>query len=163
MVPLFRVLLGSSTNPTPEDGTMESFIQQYEKEIIGHLSGFDRLVLRGTLRALAVKSGMMSYLWNVGVQLKDLGKHFNEKTEQLKEASLEAAKKLKRPIVYLASGKTDKENMAREIVKRDGIDAGLICVLTSVEQCQTYEVYRNREKKQIELVPRIRECLFLYR
>jgi hypothetical protein len=30
---------------------MERFMQQYEKEIIGHLSGFDRLVLRGTLRA----------------------------------------------------------------------------------------------------------------
>jgi len=162
MVPLFRVLLGSATSPTPEEGTMERFIQQYEKEIIGHLSGFDRLVLRGTLRALAVKSGMMSYLWNVGVQLKDLGKHFNEKTEQLKEASLELAKRLNRPIVYLASAKTVKEDMAREFAKRDGIDPGLICVLTSVEQCQTYEVYRNREKKQIELAPRIRKCLFLY-
>ena len=141
---------------------MEMFIQQYEKEIIGHLSGFDRLVLRGTLRALAVKSGMMSYLWNVGVLLKDLGKHFKEKSEQLKEASLEAAKKLQRLIEYLPSPKTSKEHTAREIAKRDGIDEGLICVLTAVEQCQTYEVYRNRDKKQIELAPRIRKCLFLY-
>lgn len=141
---------------------MGKFIQLYEKDIIGHLSGFDRLVLRGTLRALAVKSGMMSYLWNVGVQLKELGKHFNEKTEQLKEASLEAAKTLNRPIVYLACAKTSKEDMAREIAKADSIDEGLICVLTAVEQCQTYEVYRNRDKKHIELAPRIRKCLFLY-
>ena len=40
---------------------MDSFITQYEKHIIGHLTGFDRLVLRGTLRALAVKNGMMNY------------------------------------------------------------------------------------------------------
>jgi len=45
---------------------MDTFIQQYEKDVIGHLRGFDRLVLRGTLRALAVKSGMLSSLWNVG-------------------------------------------------------------------------------------------------
>ena len=36
---------------------MDKFIKQYEKEVIGYLSGFDRLVLRGTLRALAVKNG----------------------------------------------------------------------------------------------------------
>ena len=141
---------------------MEQFIQHYEKEIIGHLSGFDRLVLRGTLRALAVKSGMLSYLWNIGVLLKDVGSLFREKSHQLKEASLEAAKRLNRPIVYLPSAKTDKEDMAREIARRDNISDGLICVLTSVEQCQSYEVYRNREKKEIELQPRLRKCLFLY-
>lgn len=155
-------MLESTKTPTPEEGAMERFIQQYEKEIIGHLSGFDRLVLRGTLRALAVKSGMLSYLWNVKVLLKDAGKLFNEKSQQLKEASLEAANRLNRPIVYLASAKTSKEDMARQIAERDGIDNGLICVLTSVEQCQTYEIYRNRETKHIELEPRIRKCLFLY-
>ncbi len=162
MAPLFRVMLESTKTPTPEEGAMERFIQQYEKEIIGHFSGFDRLVLRGTLRALAVKSGMLSYLWNVGVLLKDAGKLFNEKSQQLKDASMEAAKTLKRPIVYLPSSKTGKEDMAREIARRDGIDDGLICVLTTVEQCRTYEIHRNRETKHIELEPRIRKCLFLY-
>ena len=66
---------------------MDNFIAQYEKQIIGHLSGFDRLVLRGTLRALAVKSGMMNYLWNVKVRLKDCGQLFLDKSKQLKEAS----------------------------------------------------------------------------
>jgi hypothetical protein len=162
MAPLFRVMLESTKTPTPEEGAMERFIHQYEKEIIGHLSGFDRLVLRGTIRALAVKSGMLSYLWNVGVLLKDAGKLFNEKSKQLKEASLEAANRLNRPVVYLASAKTGKEDMARQIAERDAIDSGLICVLTSVEQCQTYEIYRNRATKHIQLEPRIRKCLFLY-
>ena len=62
-----------TTTYTKEDA-MDTFIAQYEKQIIGHLTGFDRLVLRGTLRTLAVKSGMMSYLWNIGVRLKDCGK-----------------------------------------------------------------------------------------
>ena len=155
-------MLESAKTPTPEEGAMERFIQQYEKEIIGHLSGFDRLVLRGTLRALAVKSGMLSYFWNIGVMLKDAGKLFNEKSQQLKDASMEAAKTSKRPIVYLPSSKTAKEEMARQIAERDDIDSGLICVLTTVEQCQTYEIHRNRETKHIELEPRIRKCLFLY-
>jgi len=141
---------------------MDTFIQQYEKDIIGHLSGFDRLVLRGTLRALAVKSGMLSYLWNVGIRLKDVGKCFQEKSQQLKVASCEQANRQGRPVIYLASPKTDKEATALEIARKDGIKEGLICILTSVEPCQTYEVFRNREEKKVELQPRIRKCLFLY-
>ena len=141
---------------------MDSFIQQNEKEIIGHLTGFDRLVLRGTLRALAVKSGMMSYLWNVGVKLKDCGKLFLEKSTQLKEASCEQAKRQGRPVVYLPSAKANKEEKAQQIAQKDGVSQGLICILTAVEPCQSYEVFRNREQKKLELVPRIRKCLFLY-
>ena len=59
MAPLLAVYVGGqhSANDTQEDAT-DKFIQQYEKDSIGHLSGFNRLVLRGTLRALVVKSGM---------------------------------------------------------------------------------------------------------
>jgi len=141
---------------------MDSFIAQYEKQIIGHLSGFDRLVLRGTLRALAIKSGMMSFLWNTGVQLKDCGKLFLDKSKQLKEASCAQAHRENRPVIYLPSPRTNKEQEALKIVQHDGIRNGLICVLTAVEPCQTYEIFRNRAQKKLELRPRIRKCLFLY-
>jgi hypothetical protein len=35
-------------------------------------------------------------------------------------------------------------------------------VLTSVEPCRTFEIYRNRDTKHLELQPRVRKCLFLY-
>lgn len=44
---------------------MKSFIQKYEKDVMGSLSGFDRLVFRGTLRRLSFREGMASYLWSV--------------------------------------------------------------------------------------------------
>jgi hypothetical protein len=50
--------------------------------------------------------------------------------------------------------------VARGIASADGIREGLICVLTCVEPCMSYEVYRNREKKLLELVPRQRKCKF---
>jgi hypothetical protein len=45
---------------------------------------------------------------------------------------------------------------------RDGIDHGLICVLSCVEPCLSFEVGPNPEKKQLELKHRLRKCLFLY-
>ncbi len=141
---------------------MEQFIQHYGKDIIGHLSGFDRLVLRGTLRALAVKNGMFNYLWHAQVLLKDFGSWVHEKSAQLKAASLAEAQRLQRPIVYLRSPQESKEEVARQIAQRDGMEKGLIAVLTAVEPCQSYEVFRSREGKKLELQPRVRKCMFLY-
>ncbi len=141
---------------------MEQFIQQYQKDIIGHLSGFDRLVLRGTLRVLAVKSGMLDYLWHVGVLLKDFGKFSQQKSTQLKTASCAQAQRQKRPTVYLNSPQIDKEKVARQMARQEGIKKGLIAILTAVEPCQSYELYRNGQTKKLELQPRWRKCLFLY-
>ncbi len=50
---------------------MENFVRAHEKEVIGLLNGFDRLVFRGTIRRLALVGGMASYLHAVRVLLKD--------------------------------------------------------------------------------------------
>jgi hypothetical protein len=67
---------------------MDTFIQKYEPHVTGVLSGFDRLVFRGTLRELAVTGGMMDFLWHVGVLLKDFGAYAEATTRRLKQASL---------------------------------------------------------------------------
>jgi hypothetical protein len=41
----------------------------------GTLSGFHRLVFRGTLRSMAHDEGMKRYLWANQVMLKDFGSH----------------------------------------------------------------------------------------
>ena len=62
----------------------------------------------------------------------------------------------------LWSPKTDKEALARSIAEKDGIKEGLICVLESIEPCRSYEIFRNRDQKRLELVGRWRKCKFLY-
>jgi hypothetical protein len=83
-------------------------------------------------------------------------------TRRLIEASLAAAEEAQRPVEYLESPKTRKDEYARNIALDDDIRDGLICVLTCVEPCKTYEIYRNRERKRLELKPRMRKCKFLY-
>ena len=39
---------------------------------------------------------------------------------------------------------------------------GLICVLTCVEPCVSFDIHRNRETKHLELVTRLRKCLHVY-
>lgn len=141
---------------------MEPFIQKYQQEVMGKLSGFDRLMIRGTQRALANVAGLMTYLSYIGVLLKDFGGFVEQTSKRLKNASLAAAERLDRPIRYLSSSRTRKEDVARAIAARDGIEEGLICVLTCVEPCMSYSVGGDRAGKKLVLRPCLRKCLHLY-
>lgn len=141
---------------------MQSFMQKHEDAVIGTLSGFDRLVLRGTLRSLAYAGGMMKHLAALGVLLKNFGEYAQSVTEQLKRSVTEVAVAAGRPVRYLASSRTSKEQVARAIAATDTIQEGLICILTCVEPCVSYEIYRDKEAKLLRLKPRYRKCLFLY-
>ncbi len=70
---------------------MHEFITKRHDKIAGTLSGFDRLVFRGTLRSIAHDAGMQRYLWANQVLLKDFAAHAEQVTGGLKEASLAEA------------------------------------------------------------------------
>jgi len=141
---------------------MHEFIAKHQDKIAGTLSGFDRLVFRGHLRSIGHPQGMMNYLWTNQILLKNFGAHVEKVTEHLKEASLAQAKASARPVKYLNSSQTDKETIARDILAHDGVRSGLVCVLSCVEPCWTFQIHRNRESKRLELQLRPGKCLFLY-
>jgi hypothetical protein len=141
---------------------MDAFIQKYQENVTGVLSGWDRLVLRGTVRSLAFAAGMMDFLRCMGVLLKDFGAFVEEKTKVLRAASIEAARRLGRPVRYLPSSRVRKEKIARDIAQADGITDGLICVLTCVEPCMSYEIRKSHSQKRLLLRPCTRKCLHLY-
>ncbi|HLG19649.1 MAG TPA: hypothetical protein VI895_07525 [Bdellovibrionota bacterium] len=141
---------------------MKLFVQKHCRSIIGILSGFDRLVFRGTLRQLAYAEGMKTYLSFSDILLKDFSRHVQQATQQVKEGATAVAEKNNRPLIYLESPRESKEEMAQKILRRDKIERGLICVFTAVEPCRSYDIFRNREKKKLELVLRRRKCLHVY-
>lgn len=141
---------------------MKTFVQNHAEDVIGVLSGFDRLLFRGTIRQLSHRGGMMSYLLFRGILLKDFGAHSAAMTELVKDAVASAVRERGRPVIYLQSSTLRKDDRAREIARRDGITQGSIALLTCVEPCQSYEIYRNRATRKLELQPRRRKCLFLY-
>ena len=141
---------------------MESFLEKFGDHVIGVLNGFDRLVFRGTLRRIVFVRGMMSYLFAANILLKDFSRHVSSVSSHLKDTSLAAASRASRPVQYLASSGTLKQKVAQRIAEKDRIREGLVCILKSVEPCMSYDVYRNRETKRLELVTRRRKCLHLY-
>jgi hypothetical protein len=151
-----------NTTSEEERSAMKEFIAKHQDQIAGVLCGFDRLVFRGTLRSISYVKGMMNYLWAKQVRLTEFGGHVERVSERVKQACKAKAEALGRPVKYLASAGESKEEVARGIAAREKIKEGLVCVLSCIEPCRTFEVYRNRETRQLELVARTRKCLFLY-
>jgi hypothetical protein len=138
------------------------FIQPFGDKITGVLSGFDRLVLRGSLRAIVFPQGMKNLLWHKQILLKEFASWAQRMTEQLKHACCPAARDQNRPILYVPSAATDKDQLARQIAAQDGITHGLVVILTCVEPCMSFDIYRNQNQKKLELLYRPRKCLALY-
>jgi hypothetical protein len=107
------IVVFEDTAVRQEENAMNEFMAKLGDQIMGDLSGFDRLGLRGTLRAISYKQGMEGYLSGSSVLLKNFARHVHEVSTQPKRASLAAAQKLGREIRYLASPQQDKDKVAR--------------------------------------------------
>jgi hypothetical protein len=120
-----------------KENAMNDFIAKYQDQLTGVLSGYDRLVFRGTLWKDRL-SGMKGYLWAHGLGAKDFGCHAEQVSKRMKEASLAPLLAAGREVRYLNSGKDNKQQIALEIAARDGIVEGPICALTAVELCSSH-------------------------
>ncbi len=141
---------------------MSSFLQQHVDSVMGLISGWDRMRLRGTLRLLANVSGMGCFLRYTHRLLKDFGEFALASSRMVREASLKVAEAAQRPVVHLPSASINKEEQARQIAARDGVKEGLICVLTAVESCGSYDIRSNKQAGLLELVHAPRKCQHLY-
>ncbi len=82
---------------------MQQFVTRYHDRIRGVLSGFDRVMFRGTLRRISSLQGLSTYLAYMGVLLKDFGTWSANLTKCLRDASDAVAAKAGRPVQYLPS------------------------------------------------------------
>lgn len=141
---------------------MERFRARHSDRIIGVLSGFDRILLRGTLRSLCYVQGLDKFLGSQHVLYKDFGAFAERLSNQVKAQAEAVAREHRRPLRYLESGQESKEDIARAIMEKDNIREGLVCVLTCVESCHSFSLRKDRERKLLQLVSGQRKCLHIY-
>jgi hypothetical protein len=141
---------------------MNQFTTRHEDRIQGVLHGFDRMLFRGTLRSISYVQGMDKFLTSQRVLLKDFAVFARECTATLTRHIEALASDAGRPLIYMPSSSQRKENLVAEIVQRDAVKQGLICVLTCVEPCMSFDVHRNHKRKRLELVARQRKCKHFY-
>jgi hypothetical protein len=113
---------------------------------------------------LAYVGGLMGWLNDRRVLLKEFKGFALELTETLKDSVTAMAEIAGKPIRYLASSSLSKEDLVRELLRREGVasGSGMVCVLSCVEPCQSFHVQKNYDSGHIELASRQRRCLHWY-
>src|SRR5215831_20095878 len=98
-----------------------AFVERHKRDVIGVLHGWDRLRLQGTLRSLYYQPVMEEYLWQAGVLWKDFKRFATDLTSRVRQAAEKLARRHRRPMLYLSSSRTRKEEVARQIQERDQV------------------------------------------
>lgn len=145
-----------------EENTMEQFLNRYKDSLYGVISGFDRVLFRGTLRSISHVEGMKTFLLSHHILLKDFGDFVLKKSNQIKEHAEAFARRHECPFEYIISPRKSKEEIAKAIMQRDSITDGLICVLYCVEPCQSYAIRKDKKIKKLKLIPAVRKYLHFY-
>src|SRR6266581_2206607 len=93
---------------------MQPFIEKFREQVGGVLSGFDRLIFRGSLRRLnygywdaamqgPVAVGMEQYLWQNQILFKHYADYMKRTSERVKRESLKPFAQQQLPVVFLHS------------------------------------------------------------
>ena len=146
---------------------MQKFIEKYREQINGVLSGFDRLVFRGTIRKLnfscwdekqkaMVAVGMEQYLGTHHILYKDYRQHVQEVSERVKQASVKPFMERSLAVEYLRDPSAAKEEIARAKAAAEGIASGLVCALGSTELSPSFE------HRGTHIVRRVKPCHVVY-
>ena len=106
---------------------MHKFIEKFGDQILGTLSGFDRLVFRATPRRLnifhpengvLVAKGMEEYFWQNELRFKKFGDHVKFVSGRVKEAFLKPFVEQKLPVEFVRSSKLNKDEWARALAAK---------------------------------------------
>jgi hypothetical protein len=146
---------------------MQQFIEKYKDQVLGTLSGFDRLVFRGTLRRLnfshwdrereiMVATGMERHLWQQGELFKNYGQYVKRVSERIKHHSLKPFREGQIPVKYEQDSKVDKDELARQVAAGKQVRSGLVCAISAMEPSPTFDYIKSR------IARRMRPCHVLY-
>jgi hypothetical protein len=131
--------------------TPNAFVAQHQADVIGELHGFDRMRLQGTLAPLYNPEIMHTYLLKTEVLHQEFATFTKGYTAGMRQDLEAVALSRQRPVIYLRSSRESKEERARQVAAQEGIDSGVICVFSVLENGATWQACGNRKTRRLEL------------
>jgi hypothetical protein len=141
---------------------MERFLNRHKDDILGTLSGYDRILFRGTLRSISYVTGMEIFVSSQRVRFKDYPAYAGKLTAEVVEYAKQYAKQKQRPYIHVNSPNKSKEELVRDLLEENPVTEGLICVLGCVEPCHTWSVRFDKNRQGPFFRYEERQCRYLY-
>jgi hypothetical protein len=142
---------------------MNIFVTKFRDMIKGILTGFDRIVFKGSILPLAHAAGAMSFCQGRGIRNKDFKRWAMDQTALVVGSAQQyAVKHGCRGIERIVYSKTRKEDLAHNRQQELGKDSGLIGVWSAVESCWSYRAQYSAQAGHPLLRKDWMKCKHLY-
>ncbi len=142
---------------------MNIFVAKFRDLIKGILTGFDRIVFKGSILPLTHAEGAMSFCQGHGIRNKDFKQWAMAQTDLVVDAAEEYGREhCGCGIIPILFSKTRKEDLAHRRQQEKGITSGLIGVWSAVESCWSYRAQYSAEAGHPLLRREWMKCKHIY-
>ena len=125
---------------------MELLTKHCEEKIIGSLSCFDRVIVKGTLPGICYAEGMTRFLTKNSISVFDYANFAEPLREKIRLKAEQLAADNGLTIEFRRSSKARKEDIVKK--QFDGKKTGLIYILSAMEACHTYRPWHDKISHQ---------------
>jgi hypothetical protein len=137
-------------------------LSRYADKIVGVLGCYDRVVLSGTLTAIAHPEAMAAELRREGIRCFDLANYVEPLREQIRANAEQLAAEYRLTIQYLPNRKTRKEEIVAAILAERGREPGLVRIFSAMETCTKYAPWHDKATGRTGLKFSSGKCLHYY-
>lgn len=141
---------------------MDLIQERYSDKIRGVISCFDRLIFQGTLNPVGHPQGMTSYLYAHHIRIFDFPHFAKDYTSKIRDHSASVAKGNNINIDFVRNQSDRKENRVAKIIKTRGDQSGIVCILSAMESCSTFEPWHDKKTGKTFLRHDSGKCLHYY-
>jgi len=141
---------------------MANLVQRYADRILGVLSCYDRVVVRGQIPGFAYAKGMESYLRARDIRLFDFPQFAMPFREAIRANAEQLAQEHGIEVQFIRHHDVRKESIVSQILEQRGDGPGLVAILSALEVCRTYEARYDKKTGRTSLRPDRAKCLHYY-
>jgi predicted transcriptional regulator len=141
---------------------MEAFTIKYREKIKFSLSCYDRLIITGVIPEISYAQGMTSYLNSKGIRIFDYAEFAQGLREKLRAQIDSVVKESGVEVQYLNKSGIRKESLVADIIKKRGDHSGIVCILSTLETCNTYKPWHDKLTGKSFLKPDMSKCVHYY-
>ena len=118
---------------------MDSLLNKFGSLVKGVITGFDRIVYKGTILPIAYAAGMSYFLMTQNVLNKDFKTYAMAQSKKIVESANEISRRLCGcDTIFISSSNDRKESIAHKRQEETGVKEGLIGVWSCLESCSTF-------------------------
>ena len=105
---------------------------------------------------------MTSYLYRKEIRIFDYSTFAEGYREQIRHQIDSIVKESGVEVQYLKRSGIRKESLVSDILKKRGAHTGVVCILSTLEGCNTYKPWHDKKTGKTFLKPDISKCLHYY-